>query len=107
MFYSKTSYNKFEQRQNRSLRIVCSGLHMSLEELLILDQGISAHRKQINTLLTEIYKTISRENPYFIKSMFAKKDAIHSLGTSNSLTLIKINTKRYDLYSFSFRASHL
>ena len=30
---------------------------MSLEQLLIRDQGISVHRKQINTLLTEIYKT--------------------------------------------------
>ena len=33
--------------------------HMSLEELPIRDQGISVHRKQINTLLTESYKTFS------------------------------------------------
>ena len=30
---------------------------MSLEELLIHDQGISVHRKRINTSLTEIYET--------------------------------------------------
>ena len=29
---------------------------MFQEELLNRDQGISVHRKQINTLLTEIYK---------------------------------------------------
>ena len=33
--------------------------HMSLEEQPIRDQCISVHRKQINTLLTEIYKTFS------------------------------------------------
>ena len=30
---------------------------MSLEELLIHDQGISVNRQRINTLLTEIYET--------------------------------------------------
>ena len=66
---------------------------MSLEELIIHDQGISVHRKHINTLLTEIYKTFSGENPYFMKSIFTKKDVIHNLRTSNLLTLPKINTK--------------
>ena len=46
---------------------------MSLEELLSLDQGISVHRKQENTLLTEIYKTFSGGNLYFMKSIFTKK----------------------------------
>ena len=67
--------------------------HMSLEELQIRDQGISVHRKQINTLLTEIYETFSGENPYFMKSIFTKKDAIFNLRTSNLLTLPKINKK--------------
>ena len=80
---------------------------MSLEELLIFDQGISVHRKQINTLLTEIYKTFSGENTYFMKSIFTKKDLIYNLRTSNLLTLSNINTKRFGLYFFSFRASHL
>ena len=43
---------------------------MSLEELLIHDQDISVHRKHIDTLLTEIYKTFSGENPYFILFYF-------------------------------------
>ena len=82
---------------------------MSLEELLIHDQGISVHRKHINTLLTEIYKTFSGRSPYFVKSNNTKKDVIYNLRTSNLLTLVKINTKRVGLYlySFSFRASHL
>ena len=80
---------------------------MSLEELLIHDRGISVHRNDINTLFTEIYKTFSEENPYFMKSIFTKKDVIYYLRTSNLLTLPKIHTKRVGLYSFSFCASHL
>ena len=80
---------------------------MSLEELPIHDKGISVHLKHINTLLTEIFKTFSGENPYFMKSIFKKKDVIYNLRTSNLLTLTKRNTRRFGLYSFSFRASHL
>ena len=47
---------------------------MFLDELLIHDEGISVHRKHVNTLLTEIYKTFSGENLYFMKSIFTKKD---------------------------------
>ena len=80
---------------------------MHLEVQLIHDQGISVHRKHINTLLTEIYKTFSGENLYFMKSIFTKKDVIYNLRTSNLLILLKINTKGFGLYSFSFRARHL
>ena len=48
MFYSETSYKKIEQIQKRDLRIVYNEPRMSLEELLISDQGISAHRRQKN-----------------------------------------------------------
>ena len=73
MFYSKTSYKKIEQVQKRAFRIANNEPNMSLEELLIHNQGISVHHKHINTLLTEIYKTFSGENPYIMKSIFTKK----------------------------------
>ena len=81
MFCSKTSYKKIEQIQKRGLRIVYNKPIVSLEELLIHDQGISVHCRHINTLLTEIYKTFSGENPYFLKSIFKKKDVIYNLET--------------------------
>ena len=61
------------QIQKRGLQIVYDESHISLEELLIDDQGISVHRKHINPILTEIYKTFSGENPYFMTSIFIKK----------------------------------
>ena len=79
---------------------------MSLEERPIHGQGISVHWKDINTSLTEIYNTFSGEDPYFMKNIFHEK-RMYNLRTSNLLTLPKINTKRFSLYSFSFRASHL
>ena len=47
------------------------------------------------------------ENPYLMKNIFANKDGIYNLIASNLFTLPKINAKRFGLYSFSFRNSHL
>ena len=42
-----------------------------------------------------------------MKSIFTRKDVIYYLRTSKLLTLPKVNTKRFGLYSFSLRASHV
>ena len=42
-----------------------------------------------------------------MKTVFTKKDVLYNLRTSNFLILRKINTKRFDLYSFTFRVSQL
>ena len=87
MLCSKISYKKVDQIQKRGLPIVCNEPQMSLEELLIHDQGISVHRKHMNTLLTEIYKVFSEENFYFMKGIFTKKDVMYNLRTSSLLML--------------------
>ena len=78
---------------------------MSLEELLIHGQGINVHRKYINTLLTEIYKTFSGENPYFMKSISTKKRS--NIQSKNFKSLNPTQNKYKKVWSFSFCASHL
>ena len=62
-----------------------------------MKQGTSALRKHINASLTEIFKTFSGKNPYFMKNV-KKKDIVYNLRTSNLLTLPKINSKKFGLY---------
>ena len=107
VFCSKINYKEIEQIQKSGLRIVYNEPDMSLEGLLIHDEGIDVHRKHITEHLTEICKTFSGENPYFMKSIFTKNDVIYNLRTPNLSTLTKINTRRFHLFSFSFRTSHL
>ena len=102
MFCSKTNYIKIKQTQKASSQIFYNEPHMPLEELLIHDQGISVHGKHIITSLIGIYKTFLGKNPYFMKSIFTKKDSMYNLRTSNLLTLPNINTRWFDLYSFNF-----
>ena len=78
MMCCKVSFKKIEQTEKRGLRKVYNKPHLSLEELLIRDQGISVHRKQINTFLTETFKTFSVGNPYFITRIFTQKHVIYN-----------------------------
>ena len=80
---------------------------MSLKELLEIDKGMSVHCKHIKTLVTEIYKTFSGENPSFMKSLFTKRNVSYNLRTSNLLSFPKIKTIRFGLNAFAFRASSL
>ena len=80
---------------------------MSLEELLIHDHGISVHRRHINHLLTEIYKTFSGENSYFMKSIFMTENVTYNLRTLNLLTQCKMNKKSFGPYPFSSCGIHL
>ena len=45
MICCKVSFKKIEQTEKRGLRKVYNKPHLSLEELLIRDQGISVHRE--------------------------------------------------------------
>ena len=77
MFCSKASYKKAEQIQKRGLRIVCSQPHMSLEELIIRDQAISAHRKQILYQLKSI-KHFQGKSLFYEKHFHEKRCNIQS-----------------------------
>ena len=70
MFYSETSYKRIEQIQKRDLRIVYNEPQMSLEELLIRDQGIVSI---VSKKITEIYKNIFRGRSLFYEKHFHEK----------------------------------
>ena len=107
MFCSKKANAAIDKIQKRALRIVYNEPHMSLQQLIEKDKGMSIHTKNIITLLTEIYKPDKGENPSFMSDVFIKKDVNYSLRMSNLLTLPSTKTVRYGLNTFSFRASIL
>ena len=76
MFCSKTLENKINQIQKRALRIVYNEPNLNLDKLVELDKSTTIHIKNIITLLTEVYKTASGENPILMNKIFTPKKAI-------------------------------
>ena len=76
MFCSKALQNKINQIQKRALCIVYNKPNLNLDKLVELDKSNTIHIKNIITLLTEVYKTTTGENPIFMNKIFTPKKAI-------------------------------
>ena len=80
MVCSKTLQSKINQIQRRALRIVYNEPNVNLDKLVELDKSTTIHIKDIITLLTEVYKTTSGENPIFMNKIFTQKSNITTYG---------------------------
>ena len=69
MFCLKQDYLKIEKIQYKALQIVYNSNEL-YEELLLRNNEVSVHQKQLGILATEVFKSLADINPNFIKSHF-------------------------------------
>ena len=72
MFCHKQDYLKIPKNQYKALKIVYNSTE-SYEELLLRNNEVSIHQKQLRTLATEAFKNLANLNPNFMKSYFTIK----------------------------------
>ena len=77
MFCHKQDYFEVEKIHYKALKIVYNS-NECYEELLIRNNEVSIHQKQLHTLATEIYKSLTAVNPDFMKSYFPIKEIPYS-----------------------------
>ena len=106
MFCSKTLQNKINQIRKRALRIVYNEPNLNLDKLVELDNSITIHIKNIITLLTEVYKTTSGENPIFMYKIFTQKKQYYNLRITNLLSFAKVIGSKYGK-TLVFRTTHV
>ena len=69
MFRRKTDYLKMEKIQYKALKTV-SDINESLEDLILHNNEVSIHQKQLRQLTTEIYKIYNRFKSRVFKTVF-------------------------------------
>ena len=69
MFCHKQDNLKIEKIQFKVLKIVYNS-NESHEELLLRNNGVSIHQKQLGILAADIFKSLADINPDFMKSYF-------------------------------------
>ena len=107
MFSSKTLPNKINQIHKRGLSIVYNEQNLNLDNPVELDKSTTIHIKNIITMLTEVYKTTSGENPIFMNEIFTQKKQYYNLRITNLLSFPKVIGSKYGTNTFVFRATHL
>ena len=107
MFCSKSANKVINRTNKRALRLLYEDDDSSFEQLLEKDGSITVHQRNLQNLMTEIYKKINQINPAYIREFFVEKDMPYNLRTKVLCRLPQAQTNRYGLDSLSFRGSLL
>ena len=63
MFHSRKSNNRINRLHERSLRIVYNDYTSTFEELLMKDNSVSIHHRNLQVFATLLYKIINNQSP--------------------------------------------
>ena len=107
LFCSKRGNNEINRTHKRALRILYGDYESTFEELLGKDKPMTIHRKSLQILMVEIYKTVNNLNPACIWEFFTKKDVPYNLRGNKLCKIPSVNFQRYGICSLFFGGSLL
>ena len=85
LFHDRYLNAKVNKIHEMALRIVCKNIQADYEALLNLNNAVSVHQRNLQYLMTEIYKTKNGLNPSFMREIFKPRDLRYNLRNKNTL----------------------
>ena len=79
MFSSRRSNNLINKVHERLLRLITNDESSSFETLLQNINDITVHQRNLQILMTEVYKIIQGEAPAIMKNLFILRENIHNI----------------------------
>ena len=70
MCHSRTCNNKINRLHERCLRLIFNDRVSPFCELLVKDESVSIHQKNLRTLVIEIYKVLKELSPSIFSNIF-------------------------------------
>ena len=106
LFSSDAANDEINRAPKRCLRILYQDYESSFQLLLSRDNSQTIHVKNLQKLMTEIYKSTKKLNLSYLWEFHERKETTYDLRTKDLCKLPKIK-KRYGAESLSFRGSLL
>ena len=107
MFHNKHLNTKINKIHERALRIAYKEFDSSFECLLERDNSVTIHAKNLQTLMTEMFKTHQNINPNFMKEIFKERENMYSLRNNNEFEIPKIKTVIFGSDTVRYRGPQL
>ena len=107
MFSSKESNIKIEKLHKRALQIIHDDFSSPYETLLLYDNSTTIRKRNLQFLMTKIFKTINNNNLPFMKEIFAREDSVYNLRCMFRLKVPGVLTTNNGLETISFRGSQI
>ncbi len=101
MFHDRTINSKVNKIRERALRIVCKD--SGNDFVNNVNSSVTTHKRNLQLLMIEIFKTKNDLNPTFMKDIFAERDSYYSLRNVNHLQLPKVRTTIYGTENIQYR----
>ena len=102
MFHSRKLNERINHIHERALRIVYKDYHSSFQELLIEDNSLNIHHKNLQKLVTEIFKVKNSLSPELMNDVFEFIEKPYSLRTTSHFRSRKIRTTKYGIETPSY-----
>ena len=100
----ETRINRLHQR---ALRIAYNEYHLSFEELLHKDKSFKIHERNLQKLVTEIYKIKNNLSPTIMKNIFSISDNPVNLRKKTSFNTFNVKTVHNGLDTISYRGPQI
>ena len=105
MFCNRTSMNKINKIQERTLRLTLNNYSDNFNDLLLISNEMSTHQRCINFLLVEVYKFLNGFSPDIMNEIFSIQRNTYNLRSFNIFRCDTPRSNRYGLNSIPYRAN--
>ncbi len=103
MFHSRKLNNLINRIHERALRIVYKDHNSTFQELLNKDNSVSIHHRNLQKLVTEMYKVKNNLSPSIMKDVFKERNSPYGLRNNCTWTSSNIRTVYNGTETISFR----
>ena len=103
MFHSRTLNNRINRLHERALRLAYKDSKSTFEELLDLDKSFTIHHRNLQELVTEIFKVKNNLSPSFMKSVFPDSLNPYNLRNGPEFKTSNIHTVANGSETITFR----
>ena len=107
MFCNRHLNNKINHIHKKALSIAYKDSVSDFDALLTRDNSMSIHKRNLQLLMTEIFKTKSNIAPSFMTEIFIEKNHAHLLRNKSLLQMPKARTVQFGIESIAFLGGKL
>ena len=107
MFCSRRSNNRINHLHEQALRIVSNDRSSTTEDLLVKDNSVSAHHRNIRLLAIELYKAKNNLSSQLMLDLFQRREVNYNIRSQTEFSLRSVNTSSYGLRSLRYLAPNI
>ena len=107
MFYDRTFDHRMDRVHEKALRIASKDYRNDFGFLLEQTKSVPMHTRNLQWLITEIYKAKCSLNPPFMKNIFTQQNISYNLRHGNDAQLPKVRTTSFGVESITYLGTKL